>query len=87
MSLPEGPLVAWYGDDFTGAAAVMEVLTFAGFPSVLFFDVPDAAQLVRFGALRGIGIAGEARSKSPAWMAEHLPPIYRALRETGAPIV
>ncbi|WP_108663303.1 four-carbon acid sugar kinase family protein [Acuticoccus kandeliae] len=87
MSLPAGPLVAWYGDDFTGASAVMEVLTFAGFPSVLFFETPDAARLARFGDLRGIGIAGEARAKGPAWMEANLPPVYAALRATGAPVV
>lgn len=86
-TLPDGPLVAWYGDDFTGSAAVMEVLTFAGFPSVLFFDIPTPAQRARFGALRGIGVAGEARARPPEWMAAHLPPIYQALRDTGAPIV
>ena len=42
---PEGPLVAWYGDDFTGSAAVMEVLTFAGLPSVLFLEPPTPAQV------------------------------------------
>ena len=47
-ALPEGPLIAWYGDDFTGSAATMEALTFAGLPAVLFFDVPTAAQLARF---------------------------------------
>ncbi len=40
MSLPDGRLVAFYGDDFTGSAAVMEVLTFAGLPTVLFLDTP-----------------------------------------------
>ena len=24
--LPDGPLTAWYGDDFTGAATAMEAL-------------------------------------------------------------
>ncbi|WP_284946191.1 four-carbon acid sugar kinase family protein [Acidisoma cladoniae] len=82
-----GPLIAWYGDDFTGSAATMEALTFAGLPSVLFFDVPTAAQLARFPGQRGIGIAGIARSKSPDWMRDHLPPIYQALRATGAPLI
>lgn len=26
------PWITWYGDDFTGSAAVMEVLAFAGLP-------------------------------------------------------
>ncbi|WMS41976.1 four-carbon acid sugar kinase family protein [Acuticoccus sp. MNP-M23] len=86
MNLPAGPLIAWYGDDFTGASAVMEVLTFAGFPSVLFFDPPDAARLARFGTLRAIGIAGDARTRDPAWMEANLPPVYAALRATGAPV-
>ena len=40
MSLPDGRLVSFYGDDFTGSAAVMEVLTFAGLTTVLFLDTP-----------------------------------------------
>lgn len=82
-----GPLVAWYGDDFTGAASVMEVLEFAGFASVLFLGIPDAALLDRFASCRCIGIAGDARSRPPEWMDEHLPPVFDALRATGAPIV
>lgn len=80
-------LVAFYGDDFTGAAATMEALSFAGLPSALFFAPPTEVQLARFPGLRGIGIAGVARSQPPAWMRAHLPPIYEALRRTGAPIV
>ncbi len=87
MTLPDGPLVAWYGDDFTGSAAVMEVLTFAGFPSALFFDLPTPERLARFPGLRGIGVAGDARARSPAWMAEHLPPVFAALRALGTPIL
>jgi uncharacterized protein YgbK (DUF1537 family) len=86
-ALPAGPLVAFYGDDFTGAAATMEALTFAGLPSVLFFAAPTPAQLARFPGIRGIGIAGIARSQSPDWMRAHLPPLYEALAATGAPLV
>lgn len=85
-SLPEGPLVAWYGDDFTGSAAVMEVLTFAGLPSVLFFDLPTPAQLARFEGLRGIGIASTARAEGPDWMDANLPEVFAALRGLDAPI-
>jgi len=56
--LPAGPLVAWYGDDFTGAAAVLELLETAGLPAVLFMDIPDRLALARFPQARGIGIAG-----------------------------
>ena len=85
--LPEGPLLAWLGDDFTGAAAVMEVLAFAGLPSVLFLGVPEAARLAEFGAARGIGIASMARTQTPDWMDAHLPEMYAALEATGAPLV
>lgn len=85
--LPNGPLVAWYGDDFTGSAAVMEVLSFAGLPSVLFLDIPTPRQLARFPGLRGIGIAGTARTRSPDWMEQHLPAIFRYLKSINAPIV
>jgi uncharacterized protein YgbK (DUF1537 family) len=85
--LPEGPLISWYGDDFTGSAATMEALTFAGLPAVLFFDIPRPEQLARFPGMRGIGIAGIARSKPPSWMRAHLPPIFAALRATGAPLI
>ena len=84
--LPDGPLLTWYGDDFTGAAATMEVMSFAGLPAVLFFDIPTDAQLARFANYRGIGIAGVARSKTPDWMDANLPDIYRSLAAVGAPL-
>ncbi|SDB54602.1 four-carbon acid sugar kinase family protein [Bauldia litoralis] len=85
--LPSGLLVAWYGDDFTGAAAVMEVLTFAGLPSILFLDVPNEAQLARFPGLRGVGIASTARSKSPEWMDANLPAAFRGLAQLQPPLL
>lgn len=85
--LPEGVLVGWYGDDFTGSAAVMEVLAFAGLPAVLFLDVPTPEQLARFPGTRAIGIASTARSHGPDWMERHLPPAFRYLKGTGAPVV
>jgi uncharacterized protein YgbK (DUF1537 family) len=85
--LPQGPLIAWYGDDFTGSAATMEALTFAGLPAALFFDIPRPEQLARFPGLRGIGIAGIARSQPPGWMRTHLPPIFASLRDSGAPLI
>lgn len=86
-ALPDGPLVAWLGDDFTGSAATMEVLAFAGLPSVLFLDTPTPAQIARFPGMRGVGIATTARSHGPDWMAQHLPGALRFLAETGAPVV
>lgn len=86
-SLPNGPLIAVYGDDFTGSAATMEVLAFAGLPTALFLDLPTPEQLRRFAGLRGIVVAGTARSRGPAWMRTHLPRIFEGLAATGAPLV
>lgn len=85
--LPEGLLLSWYGDDFTGSSAVMEVLTTAGLPAVLFFAPPTPEQLAKFPHVRAIGIAGIARSKSPAWMDENLPPVFQALADFKAPLL
>jgi uncharacterized protein YgbK (DUF1537 family) len=84
--LPAGPLVAFYGDDFTGSSASMEALAFAGLETVLFLAPPTPERLAAFRHCRGIGIAGVARSRSPAWMDEHLPPIFAALKALGAPV-
>lgn len=78
-SLPDGILVAWYGDDFTGAAAVMEVLAFAGLPSMLFLEPPTVEQINKFPSLRCIGVASTARSQSPLWMREELPEVFGKL--------
>ncbi|MGI9435471.1 MAG: four-carbon acid sugar kinase family protein [Geminicoccaceae bacterium] len=84
--LPDGPLVAWYGDDFTGSSAVLEALSFAGLPSVLFLDIPSDEQLARFPGVRGIGIASIARSKGLDWMETHLPDAFDWLAAQKAPI-
>lgn len=87
LPLPDGPLVAFYGDDFTGSSAAMEVFAFAGLPTVLFLEAPKPHRLAAFSGMRGIGIAGTARAQSPAWMDAHLPGIFRLLASLGAPVV
>jgi len=82
-----GIQIAWYGDDFTGASAVMEILTFAGLPAVLFLKPPTEDMLERYAGYRAFGIAGLARSKSPRWMEESLPSIFERLVATGAALV
>lgn len=81
------PWVTWLGDDFTGSAAVMEVLAFAGLPSVLFTAIPGDRLAARFGNCRGIGIASTARSHGPGWMAANLPAPLAWLHGLGAPIL
>lgn len=85
-SLPDGLLLAFYGDDFTGSSAVMEVMAFAGLPTVLFLETPRPEQLARFAGYRAIGVAGTARSQGPDWMDRHLPPVFELLRSLAAPI-
>lgn len=81
------PLIAFYGDDLTGSTAVMEATALAGLETVLFLDSPDEKSLGDFSQARVIGIAGDARSRSPDWMRQHLPDFYQALKATGAPII
>ena len=85
-ALPPGLLLSFYGDDFTGSAAVMEVMTFAGLPAVLFLGPPTAYQLAEFTGYRAMGIAGVARAKDPAWMTQNLPDIFATLAGWQAPI-
>ncbi|RAI00887.1 type III effector [Acuticoccus sediminis] len=79
-------VLTFYGDDFTGSSAVMEVMTFAGLPTVMFLKPPDPAHLERFADYRGIGVASTARSMGPAWMDANLPEAFAALKALGAPV-
>ncbi len=72
---------AFYGDDFTGSTDVLEQLAEGGVPAVLFLRTPDAALRARFAGVEAIGIAGDSRSRSPAWMDDHLPAVFAALGE------
>ncbi|MBV8669387.1 MAG: four-carbon acid sugar kinase family protein, partial [Candidatus Eremiobacteraeota bacterium] len=83
---PAGVLLAYYGDDYTGSSAVMEATAFAGLQTVLFLEPPTPERLTQFADHRVIGIAGVARSQSPAWMDRQLPPIFQLLRGLAAPI-
>lgn len=85
--MPSGLWVTWYGDDFTGAAAVMEVLTFAGVPSVLFTEIPSPELLQRFKDVKAIGLASTTRTKNPQWMRENLPEPLTWLDGLNAPLL
>lgn len=84
---PDGPLLSYYGDDFTGSTDAMEAMTAAGVPTVLFLATPSAGMLARFPHARCIGIAGSSRGRSPAWMDAHLPQVFSTLAALGAPIL
>lgn len=85
--LPAGPLIAFYGDDFTGSSASMEATAFAGVDSVLFLAPPTPERLRDFAGYRVFGVAGVARAQSPAWMDDNLPPVFDLLAATGAPVI
>jgi uncharacterized protein YgbK (DUF1537 family) len=76
--------LAFYGDDFTGSTDAMESLTLAGLKTRLFTAPPTSDQL---DSLDAFGVAGTSRAMTPAQMDEHLPPIFAALRDSGAGIV
>lgn len=81
------PLVAFYGDDFTGSTDALEGLAAAGLRAVLFTGVPSAELLARFEGLQAVGIAGHSRSLGPEEMDDEMPGVLDALRATGAPIL
>lgn len=80
------PLYAYYGDDFTGSTDVLERLALEGVSAVLFTELPEEADLAAFAHCRAIGIAGESRSQSPAWMDANLPAVFHLMRSFGAAI-
>ena len=80
-------LYCYYGDDFTGSTDVLEQLAVNGVSSVLFLSTPTPAQLARFSDCQAIGFAGDARSRTPEWMNEHLPAIFTRMRELAPGIV
>jgi 3-oxoisoapionate kinase len=78
-TFPNGTLLAFYGDDFTGSTDAMEVTALAGLKTVLFAGTPSEETLAEFADYPIIGIAGVARSKDPVWMEANLRPALAAL--------
>jgi uncharacterized protein YgbK (DUF1537 family) len=79
--------LAYYGDDFTGSTDTLAAAVGAGWRAALFLDVPSAADLEHFGPLDCVGVAGTARSMSPADMDSALPRVFAGLAATGAAVV
>jgi 3-oxoisoapionate kinase len=84
--LDRGLTVTFYGDDFTGSTDALEALAVHAFNPVLFLKPPKPDQIARFPETRAVGVAGESRSRSPQWMSENLPTVFRELKALGAPI-
>jgi 3-oxoisoapionate kinase len=86
-SWPDGLLLAYYGDDFTGSTDSMEAMTAAGVPTLLCLDTPTPELLARFPGVRCVGMAGSSRGRSPQWMDDALPQAFASLAALGAPIL
>jgi uncharacterized protein YgbK (DUF1537 family) len=80
-------LCCYYGDDFTGSTDVLEQLAINGVSSVLFLTTPTPAQFARFADCQAIGFAGDARSRTPEWMSDHLPDIFTRMRDLNPAVV
>jgi 3-oxoisoapionate kinase len=81
------PKLAFYGDDFTGSADVMEVLQWSGIKTMLFVEPPTIDQLSEIDGLEAFGIAGTSRSMSPAEMDVELTEKFNCLKDSGASII
>ncbi|CAL8478400.1 3-oxo-isoapionate kinase OiaK [Caballeronia sp. S22] len=84
---PDGLLLAYYGDDFTGSTDAMEAMTAAGVPTLLCLQTPTPELLARFPDVRCVGLAGSSRGRSPQWMDDELPHAFASLAALGAPIL
>ena len=84
---PDGLLLAYYGDDFTGSTDAMEAMAAAGVQTVLFLEPPTPALLERFPLARCVGLAGSSRGRSPQWMDIELPKAFASLAALGAPVL
>lgn len=79
--------MAYYGDDFTGSTDVLEALCASGIETVLFVEPPNEDMLRGYPNARAIGVAGTARTMSPAEMDVTLPGVFRALQRLRPEIV
>ncbi len=85
--LRTGPLLGWYGDDFTGATDTLAALAHARLRALLFMGVPTMSQLVAVGPLDAIGIAGAARAMGPEAMQTELAPVGRFFAGMRVPVL
>ncbi len=77
------PLLAFYGDDFTGSTDALESAAKAGAKAVLFMEPPDAAALARHPGIQVVGVAGSTRSLGPDELEAELRPALTTLRSLG----
>ncbi len=75
------PLIAYYGDDFTGATDTLATASRAGLRAMLFLRVPGEAELAAAGDIDCLGIAGTARSLDSGAMTRELAPVVAFFRK------
>jgi len=83
----KGPLLGWYGDDFTGATDTLAALATSGRRALLFLDRPDVARLGAAGPLDAVGIAGASRTLAPDAMRAELEPVGRFFAALGVRVM
>ena len=82
------PLVAFYGDDFTGASENMAQFHRHGLSTFLFLRCPSPDRFREVArTFQVVGVAGVARSLSPGRMAAEIEPPLRLFRDAGIGIV
>lgn len=80
--------LAFYGDDFTGASDNAAQYARHGLRTLLFFSNPEPAVLQKAAAAYDvIGVAGTARSLSPAEMAFELVPVLENFQQLGVKFI
>ncbi|MBX9628465.1 MAG: hypothetical protein K2X82_32005 [Gemmataceae bacterium] len=78
-----GLRLAYYGDDFSGSADVMEVLAQAGVPTRLYLDPPAEVE----PGLGAVGVAGVSRSLPTDELDGVLRPVFGRLKALGPRLV
>jgi uncharacterized protein YgbK (DUF1537 family) len=74
-----GTSVAFYADDFTGAADAIGQYARSGMSGMLLFGLPDDAVLAQLSQrFDVVGIAGVARALTPAELPAELDPVFDA---------
>ncbi|MBO9617491.1 MAG: four-carbon acid sugar kinase family protein [Niabella sp.] len=76
-------LLAFYGDDFTGATDALECICKAGAKALLFIELPEQLNAERLKDLDVIGIAGKTRSLPVAEMQATLSEAFEKIKATG----
>lgn len=73
------PLVAFYGDDFTGSTDALAQLHRGGLSGILLFRLPDSTELEQLAAdVDVLGMAGISRSLPTAEISAEVRPIFQA---------